>query len=195
MIWLSLGAALVVFVATRWLMARQAPEARYLIAAAGSLGCLSTSLLILTTANLIEGTPMVDPHAVVQAVIAETPAAKAGVAPGDRILAIDGVEVASGEVPQRISAVPASLSCELTIEREGAVQKIRVTPEAGRIGVAIDEEPSPSPRSSRHLTESDGDAGSYSRPQATSGPRAPVARAPRSRRALCVHRFDSRAPS
>lgn len=139
--WVSLFAAVVVFGATRWLVARQAPRARYQIAAAGSLGCLSTSLLMLTTANLIEGTPMVDPHAMVRAVIADAPAAKAGVLPGDRIVAIDGIEVVSGEIPQRIGAVPASLSCELTLERDGAVQKLRVTPQAGRIGAELGEEP------------------------------------------------------
>lgn len=140
-LWVWLVAAIVVFAATRWLVARQAPNARILIAAAGSLGCLATSLLMLTTTNLIEGTPMVDPHAVVRTVIAGAPAAEAGLAPGDRILAIDGIDVVSGEIPQRIGAVPASLSCELTLERDGAVQTLRVTPQAGRIGAELAEEP------------------------------------------------------
>ncbi|MEO8441273.1 MAG: RIP metalloprotease RseP [Betaproteobacteria bacterium] len=82
---------------------------------------------------------------VIGRVIAGGPADRAGVLPGDQVLAIDGVAVRRwDEVVAAIGANPAR-EVMLEIKRGDTVQKFRITPDAviensgriGRIGVAV----------------------------------------------------------
>lgn len=135
----SFAGAFVVYFGARWLLTMTAPDAPFAVAWAGSLVCVVTSFLVATTANLVEGTPFVDAHAVVMEVEPDGPAARAELQPGDRILRIDGEDVTASELVLRLRVVPTSLSCELTLERSGATQALRVTPVDGRIGVGLGE--------------------------------------------------------
>jgi regulator of sigma E protease len=82
---------------------------------------------------------------VIGRVIAGSAAERAGILPGDEVLAIDGTRVKRWD--EVVSAIAGSPARELTLEikRNGTVQNIKVTPDAvnensgriGRIGVAV----------------------------------------------------------
>jgi regulator of sigma E protease len=77
----------------------------------------------------------------IEHVVADKPAARAGLREGDRIVAIDGAPVNSpGDVATKTNAQPGS-ALVFTIERAGAKQDVEITPEAveqngRRVGIA-----------------------------------------------------------
>ena len=107
----------------RWMESKRVP-ARLFILSAGVLMNLLMALAIMIGLAWAFGVASVPP--VVQAVLAEAPAAKAGVLPGDRIVAIDGAPVTAwSEVLARVSAVTSG-SVRLEVERRGPSGPVRV---------------------------------------------------------------------
>ena len=107
----------------RWMESKRVP-ARLFILSAGVLMNLLMALAIMVGLAWAFGVASVPP--VVQAVVAEAPAAKAGVLPGDRIVAIDGAPVTAwSEVLARVSAVTSG-SVRLEVERRGPSGPVRV---------------------------------------------------------------------
>jgi regulator of sigma E protease len=78
---------------------------------------------------------------VIDQVVADKPAARAGLAPGDRIVAIDGSPVSSpSDVAAKTNARPGD-TLVFTIEREGARRDVDIVPDAveqngRRVGIA-----------------------------------------------------------
>ncbi|HEX8963576.1 MAG TPA: RIP metalloprotease RseP [Rhodocyclaceae bacterium] len=86
---------------------------------------------------------------IVGQVVPKSPAAAAGIAPGDRVVAIDGQPIASwSDVAKTIREAPGK-RLVLDLERNGATRQVAVVPELvqdagtrlGRIGIAVREDP------------------------------------------------------
>lgn len=83
------------------------------------------AIIALALLFVFSGRPFTPPE--VGEVQADSPAAAAGLQPGDRILAVGGAEIASFEELQRIVAESAGETLTLSVERAGAVVEADVT--------------------------------------------------------------------
>lgn len=102
---------------------------RAAIVAAGPAANFLFAIAALALLFMLNGRPVTPP--VVGGVEAGSPAATAGLLPGDRILEVDGSPVASFENLQTIVRASAGRPLALAIEREGERTALTVTP-AGR---------------------------------------------------------------
>ncbi len=104
------------------------PLRRLGIVVAGPLANFILCIAILLVAALVFGVQSDKAQPLVGPVIAGLPAQKAGLAPGDRILAIDGVKILGGD--QLVSVIHGSLHkpLQLQYQRDGVVRTVRVTP-------------------------------------------------------------------
>jgi regulator of sigma E protease len=98
---------------------------RAIIVAAGPIANFALAFLLFTALFAVAGRPVVEP--VVGEVMASSAAAKAGLMPGDRILAIDGAPVARFLDLQRIVAARPGATLDLTLTRQGETQHVSVT--------------------------------------------------------------------
>lgn len=111
---------------------------RMAIIFAGPLMNFLLAVVVLAAVFLVQGLPT--PTTRVLEVLPGEPAAEAGLQKGDRIVALDGREVASWDaLVKEINARPGE-TVTLTVMRNGAPREIRVVPKAdqagrGRIGV------------------------------------------------------------
>jgi len=109
----------------RWMESKPLLARLFVLLSGVGMNVLLT-VLVATGLVLAYGVATVPP--VVQAVVADAPAARAGVLPGDRIVAIDGVPVSTwSEVLARVSPVTSG-TLALEVERRGAsgVARVRV---------------------------------------------------------------------
>ena len=95
----------------------------------------------LLAAVFMIGVP-VDTSRTVDSVLADSPAEAAGLRAGDEIVAVDGVAVAPGGIPERIRASRGK-SLELTVRRGEGTQRLgpvrpRLTDGAYRLGFALE---------------------------------------------------------
>lgn len=131
------------------LFANKSVWQRIAVVAAGPLANLLLTFLILYALLLGYGRYTIPP--VIQDVVAESVAERAGLLPGDRILAVDGYAVRGFEDFQRLVATSPERPVSIELERNGAARAVVLTPEAvivpdrfgnnqriGRIGVARD---------------------------------------------------------
>jgi regulator of sigma E protease len=99
---------------------------RSAIVAAGPIANFLFAIVVLAGLFAINGQPFTP--AVVGEVVPESPAAAAGILPGDRILAVDGNPLASFEELQGIVRDSAGEPRELRIARDGEELVVTVTP-------------------------------------------------------------------
>ena len=120
---------------------------RAIIVAAGPLINFAFAILILAGVYMALGHPSTPP--VVSAVMADGPAAKAGILPGDRITAIDGSGITRFEDIANAAMVSAGAPMAVDFERSGAAKSVIITPKMvetvdrfggvvrhGRLGIA-----------------------------------------------------------
>ncbi len=109
---------------------------RMAVVAAGPGANFAFAILVLAALLAIAGRPLLLP--VVGDVREGSPAAAAGLAVGDEVLAIDGTPVEDFAGLQAVVGTTAGRTLEFTIEREGAVFDVAITPELERIGEGPD---------------------------------------------------------
>lgn len=80
------------------------------------------ALTFYWSSGLLEALPMVD------AVSADTPAAEAGILPGDTIIAVDGVDYSAGAVTDIQSALNKEGAADVTVLRGGEEVTFTITP-------------------------------------------------------------------
>ncbi len=122
----------------------QAFPKRIIVASAGSAMHLVIAFLLAFGALALIGRP--DPSIVVVSSFldlggaATTPAQSAGVAPGDRIAAIDGQTISSSSQMSKVVHRSSGRPLTVTVERVGKERELTVTPIDGRT-VTIDGQP------------------------------------------------------
>lgn len=100
---------------------------RAAVVAAGPIANFILAIVIYTILNASVGIRVMP--AFVDSVVPEMPAARAGFAPGDKILAIDGTEIESFDDLQRIVSVSAGTELSFLVERQSGEQTtLKVTP-------------------------------------------------------------------
>src|SRR5581483_5909568 len=104
---------------------------RAAIVAAGPLANFILALVIFTAVFSIFGRQEMTPR--VDTVVAGSAAEKAGIRPGDMIVAIDGHHVADFSDLQRVVTVSAGTELTLTVNRDGQQLAILLTPELKEI--------------------------------------------------------------
>ena len=97
---------------------------RALIVAAGPLANFVLAIAIFAGMYSIAGVPVLEP--VVHQVVPDSPAAKAGIRPGDRIVSIDGEKVESFLHISNIVALRAGEEVTIVVERNGARIPLKV---------------------------------------------------------------------
>ena len=120
---------------------------RAIIVAAGPLINFAFAIIILAGVYMALGHPSTP--AVVSAVMADGPAAKAGILPGDRITAIDGSSITRFEDIANSAMISTGAPMTVAFERGGAIRTVTLTPKIvetvdrfggvarhGRLGVA-----------------------------------------------------------
>lgn len=120
---------------------------RAIIVAAGPLINFVFAILILAGVYMALGHPSTPP--VVSAVVADGPAAAAGIQAGDRIVAIDGAQVDRFEDIANAAMVNAGAPMEVAFARNGITKSVTITPKIvethdrfggvvrhGRLGIA-----------------------------------------------------------
>jgi regulator of sigma E protease len=115
---------------------------RAIVVAAGPIANFVLAFVLFAALFAVAGRPVVEP--VVGEVMAGSAAAKAGLVPGDRILAIDGAPVARFLDLQRIITAHPATTLDLTLLRDGASRHLAVTTgshlvdgrEAGLLGIS-----------------------------------------------------------
>lgn len=120
---------------------------RAIIVAAGPLINFAFAILILAGVYMTLGHPSTPP--IVSAVVADGPAAAAGIQAGDRILAIDGSAIDRFEDIANAAMVNAGAPMVVEFDRGGAAKSVTITPRVvetrdrfggvtrhGRIGIA-----------------------------------------------------------
>ncbi|MDX1711691.1 MAG: RIP metalloprotease RseP [Rhodovibrionaceae bacterium] len=120
---------------------------RFLIVLAGPLANFIFAIVLLAGLFVISGQPFTP--AVVGEVVPDSPAAEAGFQPEDRIVAIDGQEIARFEEVQRIVALRPGQELRVTVERDGSRVALEAVPqrveqtdvlgntqEIGRLGIS-----------------------------------------------------------
>jgi regulator of sigma E protease len=98
---------------------------RMAIVFAGPAANFIFAIIALAMLFVFSGRPFTPPE--VGDVQADSPAAAAGLQPGDRILAVDGTDIQSFEELQRIVAESAGETLSLEVDRAGSVLTIAVT--------------------------------------------------------------------
>lgn len=122
---------------------------RMAVVVAGPAANVIFTFLILYVMLLGYGRFTLDP--VVGDVLPESPAAAAGLEPGDRFLTVDGYEIRGFEDVQRIISTAPNREVSVIVERGGAIESLSLVPETettttrfgrelklGRIGVTRD---------------------------------------------------------
>jgi len=104
---------------------------RMAIVGAGPAANFLFAIVVLSILFVFSGRPFTP--AVVGEVTAGSPAAAAGLEPGDRISAVDGAEVDSFESLQGMVRDQAEVPLAFTIERDGEVFEVTVTPALNEI--------------------------------------------------------------
>ncbi|MBO1074281.1 RIP metalloprotease RseP [Roseomonas marmotae] len=116
----------------RWLHGRTFHDKpvrdRAIVVAAGPIANFLLAALLFAGLYMTMGQPL--PSATVGAVVEGSAAAQAGLQPGDRILALDGQEVARFEDVQRHIQARPGQPVELRINRAGDEQRLTATPTA-----------------------------------------------------------------
>lgn len=104
------------------------PLQRLAIVVAGPIANFLVALVLLFGAGLFFGVPSTVPTTVVGPLIPNNPAERAGLRPGDRIVAVDGVTMQDGN--QLITLIHGSTGkrLHLTYVRNGATRQVDATP-------------------------------------------------------------------
>ena len=97
---------------------------RALIVAAGPLANFILAIVIFTGLYSLAGVPVMEP--VVHQVMPDSPAEKAGIRPGDRIISIDGEPVDSFLDISRIVVLKAGRDATVVVERGGVKTSLKV---------------------------------------------------------------------
>jgi regulator of sigma E protease len=100
---------------------------RSLIVSAGPLSNILLALLIYTAVFYVSGLPTFTP--VVRGVKSNSPAAQAGIQPGDRLLRIGSTDIASWRDIQTVLDRSTGASLAVTYQRQEVHRTVRVTPE------------------------------------------------------------------
>ncbi|MBB4121751.1 regulator of sigma E protease [Martelella radicis] len=100
---------------------------RTLTVAAGPIANFLLAIAIFAVIFSVYGRGVSDP--VVGEVVPDSPAAAAGVAPGDIMVALDGQKVGTFDAVVRYVSVRPGVPIELTVERDGAPLDLTVVPE------------------------------------------------------------------
>jgi|SRR5579871_1278147 regulator of sigma E protease len=105
---------------------------RFLIAIAGPVMNILLAVVLLTTVYMVhyEYPVYLDKPAVIQGVRTDSPAAKAGIQAGDRIVRIDGVENPTWEQVQPTVWLSPNQPLTVTIQRGNQLLPITLTPKA-----------------------------------------------------------------
>jgi regulator of sigma E protease len=105
---------------------------RFLIAIAGPSMNILLAIFLLTTVYMVhyEYAVYLDKPAVIQGVRADSPAAQAGLQPGDRIVKVDGIENPTWEQLQPREWLSANQPLAVTIQRGDQVFQKTVVPQA-----------------------------------------------------------------
>ena len=116
--------------------------------AAGPIANFILAIAIFAVLFSVYGRTVADP--VVAMVTRDGAAAEAGIEPGDRLMAIDGVKVKTFDEVQRYVGLRPGRTIVLTVERDGQMRDFRIMPklvedtdqfgnkmEMGRIGIAL----------------------------------------------------------
>ncbi|MGD9008255.1 MAG: RIP metalloprotease RseP, partial [Desulfobacteraceae bacterium] len=99
---------------------------RSLIVAAGPVFNLLLALLIYTAINYATGLPSLTP--VVRGVKSHSPAAQAGIEPGDRILKVGTAEITAWRDIQNALDQSGGASLEITYERQAQQKRLTIAP-------------------------------------------------------------------
>jgi len=104
---------------------------RFLIAIAGPAMNIIFAVALLTCVYMVryEYPAVLDEPAVIGWVLQDTPAAKAGIQAGDRIVRIDGIENPTWEQVIPREALNPNQSLDITIERAGQKLQLKIAPE------------------------------------------------------------------
>jgi regulator of sigma E protease len=104
---------------------------RFLIAIAGPAMNIIFAVALLTCVYMVryEYPAVLDEPAVIGWVLQDTPAAKAGIQAGDRIVRIDGIENPTWEQVIPREALNPNQQLDITIERAGQMFPLKVAPE------------------------------------------------------------------
>jgi regulator of sigma E protease len=105
---------------------------RAIVVAAGPVANFLLAILLFGALYMTVGQPR--PSATVGTVVENSAAARAGLQPGDRIVALDGTPVGRFEEVQRHIQPRAGQSVQVTVEREGRAQTLTAVPEARTAG-------------------------------------------------------------
>jgi regulator of sigma E protease len=100
---------------------------RMLIVLAGPAANFLTALVIFWSAFVFIGTSYLEP--VVDEIIANSAAEKAGLKPGDRIVSVSGEEMASFEDVKRAVFLHAGDELDIGVLRDGQTVKLKITPD------------------------------------------------------------------
>ncbi len=100
--------------------------ARAAVVAAGPLANFLLAIVLYSGLNAVVGVHVVP--AFVDAVVANSPAERAGFKPGDQIVAIDGTEIEKFDDLQRIVGSSAGEELTFTVERDGQKVALKATP-------------------------------------------------------------------
>jgi len=101
-------------------------SARAAVVAAGPIANFLLAIVIYSALNATVGVHIMPAY--VDAVVAGSPAQKAGFMPGDKIIAIDGENIEKFDDLQRIVGASAGHELHFTVERDGALVKLAATP-------------------------------------------------------------------
>jgi regulator of sigma E protease len=118
---------------------------RAMIVAAGPAANFMLAIVIFFVWFLAFGKPVIEPR--VENVQENSAAARAGIQPGDRIVAVSGTQVSSFDELQRVVLLSAGSQLELTVERGGQVLNLVAVPEltaqecVGRLGISRSTRP------------------------------------------------------
>jgi carboxyl-terminal processing protease len=104
-------------------------------AVADDSGLPQTTLFYSTVSGIGAGFREVDGHVVVHDLVDDSPAKRAGVKPGDRVVKVDGKSVAGESVSQVISRVrgPDGTIVNLVVDRDGSERSFAIKRELIRI--------------------------------------------------------------
>ncbi len=104
------------------------PLQRLGIVVAGPVANFIVALVLLFAAGLVFGVPSTTPTTVVGVLVPNNPAERAGLRPGDRIVAVDGAAMSDGN--QLITLIHRSTGkrLHLTYVRAGATRQVDATP-------------------------------------------------------------------